>query len=43
MQKPEKEVKTMTRYRNVPSIEFDLENNYKVKAEYVFEKELESI
>lgn len=40
MQKPEKEVKPMTRYRNVPSIEFDLENNYKVKAEYVFEKEL---
>lgn len=38
MQKSEKEVKIMTRYRNVPSIEFDLENNYKVKAEYVFDK-----
>lgn len=28
----------MTRYRNVPSIEFDLENNYMVKAEFVFDK-----
>ena len=27
------------RYRNVPSIEFDLENDYIVKAEYVFNKD----
>lgn len=31
----------MTRYRNVPSIEFDLENNYIVKAEFVFDKNSE--
>lgn len=30
----------MTRYRNVPSIEFDLENNYKIKAEFIFDKTL---
>lgn len=28
----------MTRYRNIPSIEFDLENNYIIKAEFVFDK-----
>lgn len=28
----------MIRYRNVPSIEFDLENNYMVKAEFIFDK-----
>lgn len=27
------------RYRNVPSIEFDLENDYIVKAEYVINKD----
>ena len=30
----------MIRYRNVPAIEFDLEYDYKIKAEYVFDKEL---
>lgn len=40
MQNPEKEVKIMIRYRNVPAIEFDLEYDYKIKAEYVFDKEL---
>lgn len=39
MQKAGKEVKIMTRYKNVPSIEFESENGYKVKAEYIFDKE----
>lgn len=28
----------MTRYRNVPSIEFDLENEYQIKAEYIYDR-----
>ena len=29
----------MIRYKNVSSIEFDLEKDYKVKAEYIFNKD----
>lgn len=38
MQKAGKGVKIMTRYKNVPSIEFELENDYQIKAEYVFDR-----
>lgn len=31
----------MLRYKNVPSIEFNLENGYMVKADYVYNRETE--
>lgn len=31
----------MTRYKNVPSIEFNLENDYQIKAEYIYDRAIE--